>query len=132
MVIIDIAQKAEIGLDTSRLRTVTELRLRTAGLEVVPVDPSAILRVPVLGVNVTAIATSQYNGRALGYAYSTNVKLSGAGRLMADSAVLGELVLWQAGRINSTPTDLAGDVEKTVDDLLDRFLNDWLAANPKR
>ena len=131
-VVIALSQTPGVGLDSSRLRTMTELRLRTAGLIVV--GPAAgLYDVPVLAVEVTAIPATQGEGRTIGFTYATNVKVTRLGRSVTDSSVFGPLEIWSNGGLNITgKDDVSTDVEKTINDWLDQFLNDWLAANPKR
>ncbi len=118
------------GTSGSRLRTITELKLRTAGLGVLSeeeylADPDAIHYV---GLSLTAILTEEFAW----YSVSTGLTVLEFRYQAARDAVL-PVQLWVSGGLNTIPLKGAASViEREVGQLLDGFLNDWLAANPRR
>ena len=122
------------GISESRLKTIIELKLRTAGLLVQrerPFAPVGIVGLPLVLLTLRAIP-AQVNGRVVGYSFSTDIAVHEYRYLAARDAVL-PVELWQRAGLNTTPTEeAASDVERVVAIVLDEFLNDWLAANQGR
>jgi hypothetical protein len=117
---------ARISLTEDDLRTKVELKLRMAGLRVVP-PPAATI--PSLDVQVTVKAGT---GPAEGlYVHDVQLTLYEFVELpRTKKLVPGEL--WSDGSIgyvgvNNARESILGDVDRKVDS----FLNAWLAANPK-
>jgi hypothetical protein len=106
---------AKNGLTQDAIRTDVELRLRMAGMKVVPLDQP----VPYIYVNVNVAD------------YATNVRVDLNQELLLTrtaSMVLG--TTWSAGSVGSNPS--ADTIRSTIKDLVDQFLNEWLKQNPRR
>jgi hypothetical protein len=113
----------EAGLRRDHLSVTVELRLRAAGIRILnekekPLPPGA----PTLYLNVNALP----RGRLMTYAVRVNllqnVYLEGSGRHESWAAT------WDVGYVG---VDDAEGIRSQVRDLIDRFCNDFLKANPK-
>jgi hypothetical protein len=119
-------------LTEDRLRTIVDLRLRTAGLRVLDsaeynADPDID---PFVKLDLNVLNVSFQSGVQLGYAMSTHLSLLVIQRTSFNGAI-APAVLWQNSNlctINLETVD--ADVEQAVRALMDQLLSDWLAANP--
>lgn len=125
----------DAGFDTMTFQTDVELKLRLAGIRVFAADAALL---PALYLNVNAL-----HGKAdERHGYGINLFLLQEARLQRPSpadpgkqASEGHL----DGPINSVATWYRGmvgvgqlaHVRSGVKDLVDEFVNDWLAANPR-
>jgi len=119
------------GLDTMQIRTDVELKLRQAGIPVL-IEEQSMSRVdaPVLFVVLNAVK----NPEVPLYAFSANVELHQVVRLIRNPAATIRAATWTAtgftGMVGRDhPPRLLRD---EIRDLIDRFINAYLAANPKR
>jgi hypothetical protein len=112
------------GLGQTTLQTDVELRLRQAGIRIMPRTPESTS----LYVNVTILRVTPGF-----YAYSGEAHLSQFVMLHRDPKTITSAKTWSAvSRLGWTPTaKLATNVRDTVRDLTDSFINAYLAANPK-
>jgi hypothetical protein len=126
---IDQSSARLANLTPDRLRTIAELKLRVAGIQVLSSDESyrSQLTPPYLYVNLNLLSVSGPNE----FVYSINVSL----RRYAASPINGAdavVLLWEKGLVA-----IAGErrmpraAEESLDDLMDEFVNSYLAANPK-
>lgn len=120
----DDAKKA--GLTQSILKTDVELKLRKAGIRVLTKDEIYLTPgVPHLYVNVRAIKPKTIRG----FVYSARVEFAQRVILPRNRSIETEALTWTDSFIGITP-DLR-DVREVVGDLVDQFMNDYLAVNPK-
>ncbi len=117
------------GLDTTRIRTDVELRLRQASITVLTQQEwLSTAFAPYLYVDVQAI-----KNRANVYAFSANVELRQRVTLVRNPAMSILPTTWSAtGIIGTVGSQKLGSVRDDVRDLADQFINAYLAANPKR
>ena len=121
---------AEVTAD--RLRTLTELKLRTAGLRVVTPaevrdDPDAIpsLELTIIGV------PARSGMEDLGWAFSMRLAVREY-RPSQRNNVIVPVELWADSYLYISETAKAGEqAERVLTLLLDKLTNDWLKANPK-
>lgn len=117
-----------------RLRTITELRLRSAGLTVLSWGELWGDEYPSPYVQVDLIITEIPVGRGEklgGYAITTEVSMRVPTRYLRNG-FLGNLVLWETAFLDVADfTDAAAVPEKTLNQALDQLLNEWLKDNPK-
>jgi hypothetical protein len=121
---------AEVTAD--RLRTLTELKLRTAGLRVVTPaevrdDPDAIpsLELTIIGV------PARSGMEDLGWAFSMRLAVREYRPSQRNNAVV-PVELWADSYLYISETAKAGEqAERVLTLLLDKLTNDWLKANPK-
>src|ERR1700676_3342064 len=113
---------SRIGLDRETIQTDVELKLRLAGMRVLTkAESDSAPGRPRLLVSVAATAD--------GLAVDMSVTLFQDVRLVRDSTIsVVESATWEEEAIGSLPN--AQKVRQGIKDLTDRFLNDWLSANP--
>jgi hypothetical protein len=114
------------GLTTKDIRTSVELRLRESGVTVVPESGA----VTFLYINVNA----QKRPDMLLYAVNIDVSLRQNVALLRDPTIQVFFVpTWRRSYIYSGGgASLSEGARNSLRALLDEFLNDYLAANPKR
>ncbi len=124
------------GLSVSILRTDVELELRRSGITVLPsiaeLSPPAVLERmaagdPYLYVNVNALRSP-----AGYYVYSVHVELQQGARLVRDPKMTVHAATWNSGSAGTVGLAGLSMLRERVRDHVDRFANDYLAANPKR
>ena len=117
------------GLDEQAIRTDVEQKLRQAGIQVltagqITAEPGS----PVLYIHINARAP----WGSTNYAVNTIVALlQGAVASRNDSLRLREVKTWDVGYLTTVSRANLPQVRKTVSDLVDEFIGDWRAANPK-
>lgn len=112
-------------LTTEQLQTDVELRLRKAGIKVGAIEkfPSSIY------VNLNMRAVSACPGL---YSYGLQIELQELVSLDRRPKVVLTGTLWSLGNSGTVGKDKAKtDLRELVADLVDRFINDYLAANPR-
>ena len=124
------------GLSKSKLQTQVELRLRRAGVPVLSEEESfKDARSPYLYINVATIADSNFST----YGYIVVLQLNQTVSLLIDAQgknieVRAVATTWTAqGRYGSLRrSQLEATVRRALDQMVDKFANDYLASNPKR
>jgi hypothetical protein len=109
---------ASLGLSGQSVRTSVELHLRRAGFLVLPLDLSGAQ--PYLHISIT---TTFGTG-----ATAVIIELRQPVVLKRMPSVQAVATTWNTSGVISRPT--AEVVRDMLDDYVDQFLNDWLAANP--
>lgn len=115
-----------------RLRTLTELKLRTAGLRVVTPadvrdDPDAIPSLELTLIGVPARSGLE----DLGWAFSLRLAVREYRPSQRNNAIV-PVELWADSYLYISETSKAGEqAERVLTLLLDKLTNDWLKANPK-
>jgi len=139
-VIIKVARSqsagAEVGLSERQLQADVELRLRKAGLHVKDVnDPITIENLwayevtPSLDVLVSIVGRDDLKGV---FAAEVNVRLKRMGKFGKDHSQSIFAAVWSDGITSILGKDmLEQGIRRQMADLVDRFINDYLAANPK-
>lgn len=118
------------GLSRSTIETDVELKLRQAGITVVPPGDQKNSLGAFLYVNVNAIQSSANRGL---YAYSVHVAVNQVVRLVRDREVRTVAATWSTGTIVIVgATRISASVRENVRDQVDRFVNAYLAVNPKQ
>lgn len=113
------------GLTTDHLRTDAELKLKMAGIKVqskkesmkTPGSPQLYIMVKVLG-------TSSGD-----YAAHIRIELREAVGLVRHPGMEIFTSTWTIGRFGVTPS--LSDVRQQEQELIDKFINEYIAANPK-
>ena len=118
---------AKAGLFASQLQTDVELRLREAGLTILP--PASTPGAAVLYVQATLTP-----GETGLIAYSTHMTFGEAVRLVRVPTVLTFGTTWEGPRVlGYAGTEHAAEqVRKAVNDQVSAFLNAWLMVNPRK
>lgn len=121
---------ADAGIQRTPLKALLELILKQAGIRVLtPADePQTVGPVPVLSVALRMLRMPSLDGTAL--AYSVQMSCSRPATNPEDGRqVRGEL--WSGDTLAAGDRRLIrAHVEDSLTALLERFVNDWRAANP--
>jgi len=120
----------EAGLSPDQLQTDVELKLRLAGIKVLSKEEfRRLLLAPYLYVQVTAGKSSNFSV----YAVSVNVDFKQMVFLVRDPNVVTMGATWRSGEVIIAGKDVITEgIRGCVRDLVDEFINDFLAANPKQ
>lgn len=114
-----------VGLTTDHLRTDAELKLKRAGIKVQSEkELMEKVEIPQLHIIVKVLGTSSGN-----YAAHIRLELREAVDLVRHPGVEVFASTWTTGRFGVTQS--LSDVRKQEQALLDKFITEYLAANPK-
>ena len=117
------------GLTTDAIKTAVELRLRRSGIQVFSAfsdDPSPALACVYVNINLTK-ASRNVSGL---YAASVAVELEQWLRSVG-SGLEFPGTTWKRASVATVGEDNLRQLRNVVDDKVDEFINDYLAANPK-
>ena len=109
------------GLRAEDIRTDVELKLRLAGITVLPPDNAG----PFLYINVSALKGKGPLSSEI--AFSDSVALNQAVKLDRNGT-LTIATTWSVGQVGITGVDNIRNVRNFVKDDVDKFVNDWLEA----
>jgi len=113
------------GLTDTQLQTDVELRLRKAGIRVLTEKESFnVPGKPYLYVQISSLITKG------GYAFHILIGLNEQAYFTRNNSLVHAYAWDQAG-MGSTSTHDMIYIRQKVGDLVDRFINDYLAVNPK-
>jgi len=115
------AEANNLGFDPDVIKTAAELRLRRSGVKV---DESLLL--PYLYINVNLVPISDN----LIVAYNASVEFNQLAKLIANEKTQ-IVTTWQRSNTGGVGVKNVHAVRRHLDDLLDAFINDFLAANQK-
>jgi hypothetical protein len=116
-----------LGLTQDQIKTDVELRLRKAGVRVLTnEDRYKTPGMPYLYVNVN---TSFKSGTGL-CAHSVGVELKEMVMLARRFETVGSI--WRTGSVGTVGIANIKELRGSVGDLVDEFINDYLAANPNK
>lgn len=128
-VIGDAANEYELSTDT--LATYAQLRLREAGIPVLP-DKQENPRLVVIFNTLRLDKSGNENTALAHYAIATSVILYDNAVLVRDARTNVLAVSWGTLRLSAYSANEIGKVRDVVlRDAMDSFINDYLAANPK-
>ena len=128
------------GLKREQILIDVELRLRKAGIKILTDREISETRdFPYLQVNINAVKGKNSEP----YSYDIKVELYKQDILNPEDveeangdmgfAMLFPIKIWSSGLTGSIPSgDLKNSVQKYIDDLVDKFINAYRAANPKK
>jgi len=117
------------GVTQAQLQTRVELKLRQAGIRVLTQDEwFKALAFPRLYLRITSVhdRSDPFYAAFVSLQFMEVVKLT-HDRLMPSA----NAIIWEQGRVLIVGTARLRTIYDTVDDLMDEFINDYLAANPK-
>ena len=120
-------QAERLGLTTAEIQTDVELRLRKAGIRVLTEKESA--EMPGIHILYVRVNTNIKSGSAL-CAVNISVVLKEDVTLETGFPTVG--TIWNTEAVGSVETDNIRKIRGSVGDLVDRFINDYLEANPKK
>lgn len=114
------------GPDSTRLKSIAELRLRREGIRV---EPFAESRIPSVWVNIEVICVT--SRQAPFNACSVTLSLRDIVQVVATQAKTFATI-WTQGRVVLSTSSVLGEaVEQQLGELFDAFLADWYAENPR-
>jgi hypothetical protein len=113
-----------LGLSKNQIKTDVEQRLRKAGVRVLT-NKEPAPRTPHLYVKISA----SINKMGI-FAYSINVDLMEIVTLFTGEKAFA--TVWEKGEAGSVGLNYINQIQPRIDSLIDKFINDYLAANPKR
>jgi len=117
------------GLTTSTLRTEVELKLRQAGIRVLTEAERAVA--PGSPFLYLRVATMKSDGVGV-YIYNITLELVQEVRLTRNPAITMLATTWRVGGfLGIIQHRNLSQVRESVRDVMDQFLNAYLAANPK-
>jgi len=118
------------GITEKSLQTTVELRLRQAGIRIL--SNTERLRAPgnpYLYLDIQTLKDRNENF----YAYSIELKLNEIVRLDRNPNVMESATTWHArGRIGLVGVQRLQALRRSVGEMVNQFINAYLAANPKR
>jgi hypothetical protein len=118
------------GLTTSTLQTDVELKLRQAGIRVL--TATEMFGVPGYPYLYLRVATGKVDELGV-LAYEIELHLIQEVRLPRNPAITSWAATWRAtGKIGTIGSRQLPSVREYVRDIVDQFINAYLAANPKR
>jgi len=122
------SQEAEKdGLTKASIQTDVEVKLRSAGIRVLTREET--LRAPgrpYIYVNVDAMRNSSLPF----YAYNIRVELFQEAESIVRPGVTMSAITWQHTRVGTVGANNLRQARDDLKDDVDRFVNDWLTANP--
>lgn len=121
-------------ISESRLQTIVELKLRTAGLRVRADSESVstVSRRPGAKVAATLLVMPiKTGGNVVGYSASATVIVTEPGR--SHNGAQTRVILWgpQLGHTQASAENIDAAARDLIGNLLDELSNAWLRANPK-
>jgi len=123
------------GLTEAQIRTDVEIRLRKAGIRVLTIDEAKELpRRPVLSVTLLASkneALTKVFGESI-YAYTIQIDFKQTATLYhsVDNKVF-LVTTWSNSAVGMTTKRNVRTIREGIGDYVDKFINDYLAANPR-
>jgi len=119
------------GLTKTTLRTDVELHLRQGGIRIMTKEESfSAPGAPYLYLNINTVKFKDEPGW---YAYSIDLELTQGVRLDRKPSIPLNAITWNArGSVGVVGARQLRTVRQYVRDMVDQFINDYLAANPKK
>lgn len=118
------AEAEQYGLTKSTIQTDVELKLREAAITVLDLKPGQ----PWLNVNINLLTNSTGP-----WPYELSVELRQSAVLPREHPILfPDAVTWSAGVFGNVGKAKVNTLRDDIKDLVDKFINAYLAANPKK
>ena len=114
------------GLTKLQVKTDVELRLRKAGIRVLPEEGFP----PGKDYAVLFVNLNSYKMNA-GYAFNCSVEVLQGAILLRDPEIIGPFATWSTFHTGYAPKDKLRFIREGLNDLVDQFINDYLTVNPK-
>ena len=112
----------------TRLQTLIELKLRGAGLRVLPI---ALLTNPIVQLSVIGGPVLGQRGSSLGFVFGATMSARQY-LVWPKNGAVAPLELWANSYVvTSDSGGAAAELERLVGILLDELINEWLKANPR-
>jgi hypothetical protein len=121
VIVENLREEAPKGLTEQQLQNDVELRLRDAGIPVVPSDQA---RAPYLYVRVNSMKLPN----SPQYVYTIGIELNQAVKIARDSRMLAVAATWDKGGTGCTSSPQS--IRDGVAAYVDKFIAAYLSANP--
>jgi hypothetical protein len=126
-----VGEEEQTEITKSQIQTDVELRLRKAGLIVDATSVSA-LRV-LLMIHKTPVLSAVPNDPVVvNFSIVLNIRLVQRLQLLRNPALLVNAGTWESMNLSVIRQGQLKEVRDDVNDMVDRFINDYLAANPRQ
>jgi hypothetical protein len=120
-------QAERLGLTKAQIRTDVELRLRKAGVTVLTEKE----RIETPGIPLLSVkANTNFSQKLPFVTYSTSVDLNEWVTLARGGETYG--AIWSTASLGTIGTTNISKIRDFLGDRVDQFINDYLAANPKK
>ena len=129
VVVEDLSSAVEqAGLHRTDIQTDVELKLRLAGIKVLPEDAQPLSPYLYVNANVHAnVILGQYDsGR---HSYAVDCELHQYVILARDESIRTMAATWIVGFAGTSNLQ---QIRDSIKDLVDEFINDYLSVNPKK
>jgi len=112
------------------VQTKVELRLRSAGIQVLTEDESIkSLGSPYLYINLNPMKLPADKGAT----YNIDINLKENVRLVRNPSMSCFAATWHVSCLGgASSSQITAGIQQSLDDLIDEFINDYLAVNPKK
>ena len=136
-VLADIIGLQEIGIDSDKIVTDTELKLRSAGIRVLTKSEAvAVPGYPALYIYIFGLKISDLSMKSPVYSFYIEVSVLQTALLERKRTVSNWVRTWStdyiAVRGSANPDNIQKFIRDVNKDLVDKFINAYLSANPKR
>ena len=122
----------KIGLTEHRIQTVTELRLRKEGINIVTREEVSKEDVVFGSITYMRIPTLYVNVHVAGAAVSVRLEILDFVKLDRIAEVWCLATTWHSPQMAGTHGNNPESIVGSVNQLLDEFFNDYYKANPKK
>ncbi|MGI8958997.1 MAG: hypothetical protein ACR2IV_04375 [Bryobacteraceae bacterium] len=123
-VIVEELKEVPNGLTKEQLQSDVELKLREAGITVIPLSQSNQAAAPYLYVRVNSIQLPS-SGQ---YVYAIGIELNQVVRIARDMKITSVATTWDKGGTGCTSRP--GSIRDGVADYVDKFLTAYFSVNP--
>ncbi len=125
---LDTEIKGELPFDENQIKTDIELKLRMAGIKVFSKEDSGKTpRDPRLYVNLNALLVPEIDT----IYYALNIFLERTVYLERYSKRHPSAMTWWSGSVGAVGKQWASKIRDSINDKIDRFIDDYLSVNPK-
>lgn len=120
----------EHGLTEGQIKTDTEIKLRAAGIRVIPTIEE--LRKEAGKPWLYIAVNTSYKPTLRFFSFSIDIKLQQQVRLERNPTVIISATTWATGSTGAVGENDVQQIRGFVKDLVDKFINAYLTANPKK
>ena len=125
---LDNEIKGELPFDENQIRADIELKLRMVEIKVFSKEESSkIPGSPCLYVNLNALLVPEIDT----IYYALNIFLEQTASLSRNSNIHPSAMTWWSGSVGAVGKSWASKIRDSIQDKIDRFINDYLSVNPK-
>jgi len=118
------------GLTTEQIQTDVEVKLRTAGIRIIPTEKewSKEAGMPTLFINISPY----YHRQLKAFTLFTHIELMQAVQLTRNPTEVIGATTWETGHIRMVRENNIREILDAINDEVDEFMSAYLTANPKK